>query len=182
MDYKRLFDYFVFLAVFLLFISIAYADSEDIDREKPQPTVQKGINSGWLGVRVADLVHFAKHKSFYEEFREIIDSYRESGEELFGVAVLETVPGSPAEEYGILPGYIIKRVQRIRIDNTFTFSFIINKIEPGELIELEIWNPKGNYNIYTRIADRPAEIQRSEKDPYYRQLEREKARAEKPGN
>ncbi len=177
--------FFQMLMLCLLLISPLYTNciaeqGKDPSQDKTAEEKPVRQNSGWLGVRVTDLANFIRNPELYAEYKEIIDTYKEKGESLFGIVVIETLQGSPAEEYGIIPGYIIKKLQNVRIDNSFTFSFIISRIEPGEMIELEIWNPKGNYIIYARIGERPAGRERNADSQYHERLRMEKSRPEKP--
>lgn len=176
---------FSFLSLFYLSFINPLSGTEKAedrqDREEKQETAhspkaqQKQLYNGWLGVRIADLGSFIRTPALNHDFRSIIELYLESGELPLGIVILETVKGSPAEAYGLLPGYIIKRAQRINIDNAFTFSFIISRIEPGEFIELEVWDSRGNYNVYIKVGERPVNMPRPPESAYFQRLEQEKS-------
>lgn len=168
--------YFTKIIIFLLILlyltfSFLVADIDPEDKEQDYNT-----NEGWLGVRIIDLAHLLRNPVLREEFKDTVSIYEENENNISGIFITEVIPESPADEYGILPGYIIKKVQRITIDNSFTFSFIISKIEPEETIELEIWDIRGNYNLYIRLGERPYEMRRSPNSGFYRNLESERKR------
>lgn len=159
MDYRELkFTRICFIILLFFIAETVFPYNKESETRENQKMSQP--DKGWLGVRVADLGHFIRNQDFIREFEDIIICYTENEEIVQGIAVIEVLEESPAWQNGILPGYIIQKVQRINIDNARTFSFLISNISPGETIELELWHPRGNFPVYVKIGKRPEDMPR----------------------
>ncbi len=66
-----------------------------------------------------------------------------------GVVIVSVQPGSPAEGAGLLPGDVIREVNRQQVNETKGFNTLVNRLKPGE--DLLLLLERHDYAIYVAM-------------------------------
>ena len=75
-----------------------------------------------------------------------------------GVLVMQVVPGSPADQSGLQPGDIIKKIDNQTITSSENVQQIVQKKTVGSLLELEINRNGQNLNFQVRTGNLPSRL------------------------
>ena len=111
---------------------IGFAIPVDILQDTVNQLIKYGkVRRGWIGIVVTDVSEEIKE-------RMNIDG---------GALVLKIEKKSPASGTGLIVGDIITKINGNPIKNSKEFRIFLNKVKPGDMIELEIINSKGKRTV-----------------------------------
>ncbi len=116
------------------------------------PGIHQGTNgTGFAGFAPADLTKGLRNQIGY------------SGPN--GIAVVEVVPGSPADKAGLNPGDVILRADGKSIKTAAALRSYIASKKPGQILRLDVWSQGVKHFVAIKLEERPAAQQIPQQQP-----------------
>lgn len=107
-----------------------------------------GAEWGWLGIRIRDLSE--------REMEELV--IKHGIDEGYGVAVVEVLPGTPAEAAGLRAGDLIVEIQERPVVEVRGLQRVVGGTAPGREIDLTVFREGGRRHLQARVGAMPAEM------------------------
>lgn len=106
------------------------------------PGVYQGTNEGFMGVALQDLTQGLRNEIGYTNGN--------------GVAIVQVVGGSPADQAGLQPGDVIVSADGQAFSSQSTLSHYIASKKPGQQLRLNIWSQGNRKLVVVKLGERPA--------------------------
>lgn len=107
------------------------------------PGVHQGTNTGFAGVALAPLSAGLKNQI----------GYNGQG----GVAVIQVVPGSPADKSGLQPGDVILSVDGKAFTTDASLRQYLGAKKPGDVVRMNVWSQGVKKFVAVTLEERPAD-------------------------
>jgi len=107
-----------------------------------------GAEWGWLGIRIRDLSE--------REMEELV--IKHGIDEGYGVAVVEVLPGTPAEAAGVRAGDLIVEIQERPVVEVRGLQRMVGGTVPGREIDLTVFREGQRRHLQARVGAMPAEM------------------------
>jgi serine protease Do len=106
------------------------------------PGIHQGTGEGFIGVGLENLTPGLRNQI----------GYTGSG----GVAVVQVVGGSPADQAGMQPGDVILRADGRTFDSVKALSQYIASKRPGDQLRLDVWAQGNQQLVVIKLTEKPA--------------------------
>jgi S1-C subfamily serine protease len=107
------------------------------------PGVHQGTGTGFAGMQMAPMTSGLKNQI----------GYNGQG----GVAVIQVVPGTPADKAGLQPGDVILSADGKSYNDPTSLSKYIGTKKPGDVLRLNVWSQGVKKFVAVTLEERPAE-------------------------
>ena len=106
------------------------------------PGVHQGTGTGFAGIAMSNLTPGLKNQI----------GYNGQG----GVAIVQVVPGTPADKAGLQPGDIVLSVDGKTYDDSSALSQYIGGKKPGDTLRMNVWSQGVKKFVAVTLEERPA--------------------------
>jgi S1-C subfamily serine protease len=114
-----------------------------VDQIIAHPGVQEPPAQAFLGVGLQQVTQGFRNQT----------GYRGQG----GVAIVQVVSGSAADQAGINPGDVILKMNGKAYPDAQSMTNAISKMKPGDKVNLEIWSNGIKRNVQVTLGSRPSQ-------------------------
>ena len=115
---------------------------EQVALLEKNPGTHQGTNVGYIGASLATVTPDLEVQLNYK------------GK---GVAVVQVVPGTPADNAGLQPGDVILKVNGLEVTSNSAAINAIRATKPGQTIALQVWSGGVKKLVSVRVTERPAD-------------------------
>jgi membrane-associated protease RseP (regulator of RpoE activity) len=78
-----------------------------------------------------------------------------------GALILEVVPGTPADQAGLMAGDVISAVDRAPIDRDHPLANMIEQYKPGDQITIYFWRANREDSVRIKLGEHPDDPERA---------------------
>ncbi|MBC5810597.1 MAG: trypsin-like peptidase domain-containing protein [Candidatus Eremiobacteraeota bacterium] len=115
---------------------------EQVALLQKNPGTHQGTNAGYIGASLTTVTPGLRVQLNY------------TGD---GVAIMQVVPGTPADAAGLQPGDVITRVGGKDVAKSEDAIAAIKATKPGQSVALQVWSSGVRKLVSVKVAERPAD-------------------------